>query len=314
MPESVSVAFSDAEDFAAAMRAEGFLGLLVTSPKQFSARLTQVSLNGMRLTSVEEQAPRIAFVNVPAEVIVITFSIGGKNRPIFSGIRMTEVELITVSAGETFHARIDGASHWATIRLPAVGLSAYGAALVDGTFPDLSGMRRWRPLAKTARHLRGLHAAAMRVSIQYPQTVVDAEAAHGLEQQLLHAVLECLTEAVPRREIEGQDRDRSTMARFEQILLRAKTKPPTVTEICAELEVPARHLRRLCEEHLGMSPTAYDRLGRMWFVRQRLRSSAGRSEGVSTVAREAGFNDLDRFSVNYRKIFGELPSSTLRGR
>jgi AraC-like DNA-binding protein len=312
MPESVTAAFSEPEHFGAALRAEGYRNLVVRTPKQFRARLTQVTLNEIRLTAAEERVPRVAFVAVPASVLLILFSTGQARAPICAGMRVTEDEFVTVGPGEQFHARTDGASRWATIRLAANVLSQYSDALVDGAFSILPGMRRWRPPSRSARHIRSLHAAAMRMAAQHPETLVGPEAAHGLEQQLLHAVLECFSELSPEAEVEAQRRNQNTMLRFERALWRVQSTRPSLTEVCTELQVRERHLRMLCADYLGMSPTTYDRLRRMWLVRHTLRSST--SERVSTVARDNGFNDVGRFATNYRETFGELPSATLRER
>jgi hypothetical protein len=60
MPGSVTSVFSEAEDFEAALREEDCLGLLVTGPGAFRARLTQVALHRIRLSAAEEYLPRIA--------------------------------------------------------------------------------------------------------------------------------------------------------------------------------------------------------------------------------------------------------------
>ena len=65
MRESVTAAFSEPEHFGAALRAEGYQNFIVRTPRGFRARLTQVSLNEIRLTAAEEQVPRVAFVAVP---------------------------------------------------------------------------------------------------------------------------------------------------------------------------------------------------------------------------------------------------------
>ena len=67
MPQSVTSAFSEPEDFYAAMCASGFLSLLVTARGQFRALLTRISLNDISLSAAEEWLPRIAFVAVPAD-------------------------------------------------------------------------------------------------------------------------------------------------------------------------------------------------------------------------------------------------------
>jgi hypothetical protein len=52
--------FYEAEDFQAALSADGVAGLLVTGHGQFRARVTQVELDRLRLTAVHEAQPRIA--------------------------------------------------------------------------------------------------------------------------------------------------------------------------------------------------------------------------------------------------------------
>jgi AraC-like DNA-binding protein len=84
-----------------------------------------------------------------------------------------------------------------------------------------------------------------------------------------------------------------------------------MAEICAALGVSERLLRSLCAEHLGMSPTTYLRLRRMSLVHRTLWRGAA-AETVSEVVRRCGFRNLGRFAADYRALFGELPSATLR--
>jgi len=62
-----------------------------------------------------------------------------------------------------------------------------------------------------------------------------------------------------------------------------------------------------------MSPIRYLRTARYEKVREALhRAEPG--ENVTEIAARWGFNHLGRFSVDYRRRFGENPSSTLRQR
>jgi AraC family ethanolamine operon transcriptional activator len=85
-----------------------------------------------------------------------------------------------------------------------------------------------------------------------------------------------------------------------------------VAEICAALGVSARALRTCCEEQLGMDATEYVRLRRMHLVHRALRNGNSDAASISAVARRYGFSGLGRFAANYRALFGELPSATLR--
>src|SRR3981189_2676214 len=104
MPDSISSAFSEPEDFGAAMRAEGCLSLLITAHGPFRARLTQVTLNGMRLSSAEEQLPRIAFVAVPAEAVMLMFPMSKATGLACGGLAMQVGPFMTLCPGARFHS------------------------------------------------------------------------------------------------------------------------------------------------------------------------------------------------------------------
>jgi hypothetical protein len=88
MPGSGASVFGEAEDFQAALSANGVAGLLVTGHGQFRARLTQVELDQLRLTAVEESQPRIAFVTVPAGMVRVSFPIDDGPSPRWGGIEI----------------------------------------------------------------------------------------------------------------------------------------------------------------------------------------------------------------------------------
>jgi transcriptional regulator GlxA family with amidase domain len=160
--------------------------------------------------------------------------------------------------------------------------------------------------------LRRLHAAAIRVGRVQPHAVIDVEAAHGLEQQLIHAVVECLSTGSMGVHARSARRHQEIMVRFEHLLQRRPNQALAIAEFSTSLRISQRLLRTLCHAHLGMSPTSYDRLSRMSLVRSILRSADRYSANVAEVARRHGFSNLGRFAIKYRAAFGELPSTTLR--
>ena len=313
MPESIAAAFSEPEDFETALRMEGLRSLLITTRGQFGARFTRVSLNEMSLSAAQENLPRIGFVAVPAKTLLVSFATGTGPAPICGGLGLRSGELFTVFPGEQFHARISGPSQWGAIWLPVESLLKYGAALTGHVFPIAPGLRRWRPRASAGRDLRGFHAAAMRIAGKRPQDIVDSEAAHGLEQQLFHSVAECLSDGWTDEETRADHQNHAVMVGFEELLGTTRASRNSMSSICKALNVSERHLRQLCAAHLGMSPTAYERLQRMWRTRRALRTADG-TGSVSVIARLNGFQDLGRFAINYRSAFGERPSATLRKR
>jgi AraC family ethanolamine operon transcriptional activator len=69
-------------------------------------------------------------------------------------------------------------------------------------------------------------------------------------------------------------------------------------------------LRRTFRRLLGVSPARYLRMRRLHQARDALRATA--SGTVTQIAVAVGFSDLGRFARDYRDLFGELPSATLK--
>ena len=109
------------------------------------------------------------------------------------------------------------------------------------------------------RHLRHLHSAAIRLVESGSRAMIDAAAAHGLEQQLIHALVESLSKGsvieVDRATREHQD----IAVRFETLLRTEPERAFRTAEICKTLAIPTRTLRISCKEQLGMGPTEYIR-------------------------------------------------------
>jgi AraC-like DNA-binding protein len=309
VPGSVTSAFSEPDEFQAALCADGVLGILITGRGRFRARLTQITLHRLRLLAAEEHLPRIAFVAVPADAVLVLLPIGGGASPIWSGIAMRAGEIITRGPGQRVYTRTDEHCRWGTIRLPAGDLARYGRALRGAGFAVPHLVARWQPPPAARRELRHLHQAAIRATEFRSAPLIDGEAVHGLEQQLIEALVECQS-AGPIDEDMSAHRHRDVLARFEGLL---QTQPfLRVAEICAVLGVSDRMLRQCCEEHLGVSPSSYLRLYRMQQTHRALRSGNPDAATVAEGARRYGVRHLGRFAANYRALYGELPPATLR--
>jgi AraC-like DNA-binding protein len=84
-------------------------------------------------------------------------------------------------------------------------------------------------------------------------------------------------------------------------------------EIVAACGVPGRTLIQHFRDFKGTSPMRYVRSARYEKVREVL-CRAEHGQSVTEIAARWGFSHLGRFSVEYRRRFGESPSETLRQR
>jgi AraC-like DNA-binding protein len=86
---------------------------------------------------------------------------------------------------------------------------------------------------------------------------------------------------------------------------------PSISELCLVARVSERRLRKAFTDEYDMPPTKYFRLWALAEAHRRLLHNDAHAETVTEVALGFGFNHLGRFSVQYKAIYGEKPSTTL---
>ena len=98
----------------------------------------------------------------------------------------------------------------------------------------------------------------------------------------------------------------------ERIVLANPQAPFDIAALAQTLAVSERCLRNAFHRIHGLPP--YRRLLSLKFSRARkaLLSARSRSASVTDIAVRFGFTQLGRFSVDYRKMFGERPAETMR--
>jgi len=102
----------------AALRPEGCLGLLVTGPGQFRARLTQVGLHRLRISATDEPLSRVALVAVPADMILVSLPLDTGSTAIWGGIRVGAGKFTTLGPGQRSHMRTEGPCRWGSTSPP----------------------------------------------------------------------------------------------------------------------------------------------------------------------------------------------------
>jgi AraC-like DNA-binding protein len=143
-----------------------------------------------------------------------------------------------------------------------------------------------------------------------PELFELPEVVRALEQQLIYALVRCVSDGMVSPLRSGNLRHKVIVARFEDFMGANPNSPLYLSDVCAAIGASERTLRIACEEHLGMGPIRYLTLRRMHLVRRALARTAPSTATVTQVATDHGFWELGRFAVAYREMFGELPSVT----
>jgi AraC-like DNA-binding protein len=156
-----------------------------------------------------------------------------------------------------------------------------------------------------------LHAAAGHLAEEAPEIIVNPDAARGLEQALVEAMISCLVDGEVREDSVAQRHHEIVMRRFWRVVEENPEQPLYIPEICRKIGVSESTLRMCCQEHLGISPKRYLLLRRMALTRRALRQAEPDATSVTAIATRYGFWELGRFAVVYQALFGESPSAAL---
>lgn len=99
--------------------------------------------------------------------------------------------------------------------------------------------------------------------------------------------------------------------RAERYMADNADRPITVSDVASHLGLSLRSLQGGFRQWRNTTPGAHLRQIRLQLVRDQL-SRSGPDASVTAIAMRYGFAHLGRFSAQYRAVFGEPPSATLR--
>jgi len=312
MPSSAVRRFTDPYDYQATVRG-GNYEALVTAPGAFRAELTRVDFHRLWMQRSWTSLPHLGHVTLLKSRTYVAFLGDHQQAPVHhSGSEWRPDEIAVIASGSEHYHRASTELFWGSMSLTTENFSAAGRALVGYDLASPAVAHRIRPAPDRMARLRHWHAAAGHMAATFPDILAHPEVARAMEDELVRAMVACLTNG-GTYEKGGRGHYRQlVMRRLERLLEANQDKPLYLTELCAAIGVSGRALRSYCQEHLGMSPHRYLWLRRMNLVRRTLALADSTATSVTAVAMDHGFGELGRFAVSYRKLFGETPSTTLR--
>ncbi|WP_321325320.1 helix-turn-helix domain-containing protein [Thiomicrorhabdus sp.] len=137
-------------------------------------------------------------------------------------------------------------------------------------------------------------------------------AAHIKEDILISSLINALPENGNfRRPKPSYQHRKQVVERVKSYIHEHQQVPVTMTELCQIAYVSRRTLQYSFETILGYSPLKFLRMTRLNQVRRALKN-APKESTVVEIAETWGFTHAGQFSSDYKKLFGESPSETLR--
>jgi AraC-like DNA-binding protein len=315
MPSSDVHTFTDPDDYAATIRG-GTVDLTITARGNFTAKLTCIDLHRVRMQRFYDNLPRVAKATslLSGRVYISFRTRPGQSLVVRGAHELQPAAVLQHGRADEYYQRSSGPADFGTMSLPVEDMEAAGAAIAGTALTPPHDALMITPPPSAMTKLQRLHAAAAHLAEYIPEIISHPEAARGLKQALIQAMVDCLAGREVRESTLAQGQHAIVMRRFRRAVEENPEYPLYIPEICKAIGVSSRTLQACCHEHLGMGPKHYLLLRRMNLARRALRQSAPEAGSVTEIATRYGFWQLGRFAVEYQSLFAESPSATLARR
>ncbi|MBR0566264.1 helix-turn-helix domain-containing protein [Azoarcus sp. L1K30] len=164
--------------------------------------------------------------------------------------------------------------------------------------------------AATLRDFLGTVLASLRAT---PEMLRHAAMRKALEQAIYGSLINAINPNLENRAAPSCRARQLVVERAREYMSAHIEEPITVADLCAELRVSRRTLQYSFQDVLNLNPVSFLRALRLNGVRRALKRAPAEATSVADIAACWGFWHLSHFASDYKAMFGELPSETLKG-
>lgn len=276
------------------------------SPGRFSGHLSELRLGAMQV--VHDRANQAMIKSGEARRGALHFSLPLQGASSFhcAGHVIEDPRLLVARGEDLPELRTPANLELLCINLEAAELAEL--LVRQRSSLDLRQLPRCYRLGPTGSHLE---LAQLAVEIFTPASetwLAQTNLRTSVREIILVHLLDLLDTTDPH-EVAPSARMR-LVKRARDYALAHPDRPPSILELCNRVGASRRKLQYCFQETLGINPVAYLRALRLNAVHRALRRN--RDDTVHDIAIQWGFWHVSRFATDYRQLFGELPSTTLK--
>ena len=203
-------------------------------------------------------------------------------------------EVFTLSCSEKFLNRIAG-----FMALPEIKKLVKDADHIQVSAKDLCAIRKL---------IREMILETERENVSNKEMVLQS-----FNEEIFSQILPIFAHSKPKSIVSLSIRSRA-IHKIKDFLSTHPYEPVMVSTLCNISGMSERWLQYAFREHYGVSPKTYLKNSRLNGVRRELWKSNPAIRKVNDVASIWGFWHMGQFAADYKKLFGELPSVTLKNR
>jgi hypothetical protein len=236
MPSSAIRTATDPDEYRAAARPPT-IEYTIIARGCFTASITRIDLHHLWLQRGRETLPRIWHAVPGVERSIITFLTQPGSNAVRNGVEFRSGEIALHSPLHGYHHRSLGPLAWAAMSLPVTEMAAVGAAVAGRDLMPQHEEEIVRPAAAAMMRLQCLHAEAGNLAKDALQILTRPEAARGLEQALIEAMVDCLAAPQWREDRAARRRHTAIMQRFYAAIEASDERAVYLPELCSRIGV-----------------------------------------------------------------------------
>ena len=244
---------------------------------------------------------------------LVSFAMLGPGSPpvIWRGVEVGHHKLMVYTARDEIDCASEPGFNVMTYSVSEKMLSQLGRNL--GMFRLERSLKRNKIIPISSRSVRVLKDAIIGTNCNVgPNGAgIDTEPVRmALETTIPHLILKMVAETLDIQIRSPLTRKRKrALAAIEQYL-NGPTPPTKVGELCQVAGVSERTLQYLFRQKYGITPKTYLKRVQLNRVHRALYRMNPRKINITDIANEWGFWHMGQFARDYRKLFGELPTTT----
>ena len=269
---------------------------------EFSAELSQLELDDYTVDKGRYNLNLRAAGVFPKDKAVIGFVLGEKSHSIVNGEYIEYGTAFIAKEGIVVDAPKVNELEWFIVQADPSKLEAFEIDLPERNIETV-------PLPKA---ITSIIASTVNVSFSTDKTFIDIGEGQVVCEEILSALGKRLTEHENSATSVNLSRQIKIVKKAEEFMRHHLQNPIKVSEICRMTNTSERVLEYAFKKIYGISPKRFLTVLRLNKARSLLLNTNAYEVNVTNIAISCGFRHMGRFSAEYKKMFEELPSQTLK--
>lgn len=262
---------------------------------------------------VDEPAATLTFGTVARDIAGFGVALSAANGYRMNGHTVSGNVFAMFGPGASHFASSAGPTRWASVSFAPVDLGNALGALRGGEPTTIGTVFRPVLAAQPAANaVVELLFSAMNAAERDANAFATSQARGALERALLDAFARAVASADASVAPDRAKLPATRLVRLAEEYLDSHLHTPVyIADLCTVTGASERTLRNAFHNVYGVGPTRYLVYRRLATARRALRTAQS-GDTVTAIATRNGLWDLGRFAADYRTLYGEPPSATLR--